>query len=174
MREVAELIDAAESKFGKRGPYKKTTDLALGNRRSAHRTQWAAQFAVASELCKRDYQVAFTMGNHPQVDLMVISPRGAKFVIDVKGLYKKNFWVVSTKTNRKGLFYVLAFVPDDEPNQFFVLTQTEVNREVLRHSERIRAKKLKKGLSIEKPERFPGLLWGYAEKFKDRWDKLPK
>jgi len=26
--------------------------------RSVHQTQWAAQFAVASELCKRGYQVA--------------------------------------------------------------------------------------------------------------------
>ena len=37
-------------------------------RRSAHRTQWAAQFAVASELCKRNYQVALTLGNHPTID----------------------------------------------------------------------------------------------------------
>jgi hypothetical protein len=28
-----------------------------------HQTQWAAQFAVASELCKRGYEVSFTMGN---------------------------------------------------------------------------------------------------------------
>jgi len=31
-------------------------------RHSAHQTQWAAQFAVASELCKRGYEVGFTMG----------------------------------------------------------------------------------------------------------------
>jgi|ERR1700730_1791448 len=36
---------------------------------SKHQTQWAAQFAVASELCKRDYQVALTtrtLGSHCQ------------------------------------------------------------------------------------------------------------
>lgn len=70
-------------------------DQIKAARRSAHRTQWAAQFAVGSELCKRGYEVAFTMGNHPSVDIMVTSPTGSQFGIDVKGLYKKNFWAVS-------------------------------------------------------------------------------
>ena len=48
------------------------------NRRSVHRTQWAAQFAVASELCKRGYEVAWTTGNHPMVDLMVDEPLKAR------------------------------------------------------------------------------------------------
>jgi len=151
-----------------------TTELNRVEKRSVHRTQWTAQFAVASELCKRDYQVAFTMGNHPKVDLMVISPSGAKFAIDVKGLYKRNFWVVSTKDQLQDLFYILAFVPDYEPNQFFILSQEEVNREVPLHLDRVKAERLKKGLSIEKSDRFQGLLWSVAEKSKDRWDKLPK
>jgi hypothetical protein len=66
----------------------------MKERRSAHRTQWAAQFAVASELCKRDYQVALTLGNHPAIDLMVISPHRKSFHIDVKGLYRPGFWGV--------------------------------------------------------------------------------
>jgi hypothetical protein len=50
------------------------TKQANKPRRSAHQTQWAAQFAVASELCKQGYEVALTMGNQPVFDLMVISP----------------------------------------------------------------------------------------------------
>jgi hypothetical protein len=46
-----------------------------------HQTQWAAQFAVASELCKRGYEVSFTMGNTtPIADLMVVSPIGGEIV----------------------------------------------------------------------------------------------
>jgi hypothetical protein len=54
--------------------------------------QWAAQFAVASELCKRGYEVSFTMGNAtPVADLMLVSPKLKRmFLIDVKGLYRKN------------------------------------------------------------------------------------
>lgn len=32
-------------------------------RERGHQTQWAAQFAVASELCKRGYEVSFSVGN---------------------------------------------------------------------------------------------------------------
>jgi hypothetical protein len=51
-----------------------------------HQTQWAAQFAVASELCKRGYEVSFTMGNTtPIADLMVVSPVGREmFLIDAR------------------------------------------------------------------------------------------
>ena len=54
-----------------------------------HQTQWAAQFAVASELCKRGYEVAFTSGHTtPVADLMAVSPVAkTMFLIDVKGLY---------------------------------------------------------------------------------------
>lgn len=44
-------------------------------RRSSHRTQWAAQFAVASELCKLGYEVALTLGNQPAADLLVVGPK---------------------------------------------------------------------------------------------------
>jgi hypothetical protein len=60
--------------------------LAMKKRRASDPTQWAAQFAVASELYKRGYRVAFTLGNQPAVDLMVRSPTEKLFKIDVKGL----------------------------------------------------------------------------------------
>lgn len=58
----------------------------MAEKHSAHQTQWAAQFGVASELCKRGYQVALTMGNHPIVDLMVVSPQGLQFSIQAEFL----------------------------------------------------------------------------------------
>jgi hypothetical protein len=73
----------------------------MKERRSAHRTQWTAPFAVASELCKRGCQVALTLGNHPMIDLMVVSPLGRSFHVDVKGAYKRNFWVVHERPHMK-------------------------------------------------------------------------
>jgi hypothetical protein len=68
------------------------------------RTQWAAQFLVASELVRRGYTVSFTMGNHtPDADLMVGVPRGEQFWIDVKGLAAKNSWAVRPKPKHKNL-----------------------------------------------------------------------
>src|SRR2546430_6266653 len=128
-------------------------------RRSGHRTQWAAQFAVASELCKRDYQVALTLGNHPAVDLMVISPNKQSLQIDVKGLYRPNYWQVRKQEPRSGLFYVFAYVPDTEPNRFFIMTQETVNRLIDEHRARC-------GHS---PTHHDGVPWRYAENHENKW-----
>ena len=97
-----------------------------------HQTQWAAQFAVASELCKRGYEVAFTSGHTtPIADLMAVSPKTkTMFLVDVKGLYRMNPWVIKRKAKHDNLFYILAFVPTDESNRFFVLAQSDINRHV--------------------------------------------
>jgi hypothetical protein len=138
-------------------------------RRSAHRTQWAAQFAVASELCKRGYQVALTMGNHPAVDLMVISPKGKQFSIDVKGLYKPNYWPVGKKPERRDLYYVFAFVPDERPNEFYVVDQKTVNRLIHAHFQHKRESRLSRGKSDKKVGRFSDISWKQLQPYKDAW-----
>jgi hypothetical protein len=145
--------------------------LKMSERRSGHRTQWAAQFAVASELCKQGYEVALTMGNHPNLDLMVKSPNHVSFSVDVKGLYKKNYWAVrSKKRSSRIYFYVFAFVPDSACNRFFVLTQAQVNAEL----DTDRGKARARGRPDDKIELFPGISWKSAEKFEDAWKVLPK
>jgi hypothetical protein len=138
-------------------------------KRSSHFTQWAAQFAVASELCKRGYQVALTLGNHPSVDLMARSPRGEQFEVDVKGLYKKNFFLVSQKELRDNLFYILAYVPDDDANQFFVLSQAEANNEVQQNTERVRVRQIAKGGTAERADVMSGITWAAVQPYKGRW-----
>jgi hypothetical protein len=134
-------------------------------KRSPHRTQWAAQFAVASELCKRGYEVSFTMGNRtPLADLMVVSPvLKTMFLVDVKGLYRKNPWIISRKANRADLFYILAYVPDNEPNQFFILTQQQIRRYIDAELKRL-------GRSSD--YRVTGILWAQAADHTD-WKILP-
>jgi len=105
---------------------------------------------------------------------MVISPEERSFNIDVKGLYKKNFWGVSEKPKSKSLFYVFAFVPDNEPNRFFVLTQAEVNTGVAQHIEKIKAARTARGKSIINAEKFPGLPWDLVQTHENSWHKLPK
>jgi hypothetical protein len=131
-----------------------------------HQTQWAAQFAVASELCKRGYEVSFTMGNTaPVADLMVVSPiQREMFLIDVKGLYRANPWIIKRKPARATLFYVLAFVPANAPNEFFVLKQQDVDALI--------AAELKR---LNRPEDYPvtGFVWKLAHQFRDKWNALP-
>jgi len=142
-------------------------EIQVTNHRRGFQTQWAAQFAVASELCKRGYEVSFTMGNTaPLADLMVVSPIGRRmFLVDVEGLYRKNPWLVKAKPPNADLLYVLAFVPTDEPNQFFVITQKQVNNFI--------RDKLKR---LGRPEdcAITGFVWKLALLHKDAWPILPE
>ena len=135
-------------------------------RRSGHQTHRAAKSAVESELRKRGYEVAFTMGNAPLAHLMVVSPMSKKnFLIDVKGLYKPNSWKIKTKATRDNLYYVLAFVPDDTDNRFFILSQEQVNTYVRTELAR-----------LGRPDDYssPGIDWKQAEAHENRWDMLPQ
>jgi hypothetical protein len=139
----------------------------MPNQARGHQTQWAAQFAVASELCKRGYEVAFTSGHTtPIADLMVVSPTTKQmFLVDVKGLYRKNPWLIKRKPTRTGLFYILAFVPTGEPNQFFVLPQESVLDSIKNELAR-----------LKRSESYPvtGFVWKTALPYQDAWHLLPQ
>jgi len=143
----------------------KTTTIAPQTRR--HMTQWAAQFAVASELCKRGYEVAFTQGNAtPLADLMCVSPETkTMFLIDVKGLFRPSQWMVKDKPAREGLFYILALVPQGAANQFWVVPQADINKMLAAY----RASGIK-----YLPTHPSSFNWTTPAAFKDRWDILPK
>ena len=132
-----------------------------------HQTQWAAQFAVASELCKRGYEVAFTSGHTtPVADLMVVSPtRKEMFLVDVKGLYRMNPWLIKQKPKRANLFYVLAYVPANEPNQFFIMTQRQATQLIQNELNR-----------LKRAESYPvtGFVWKLALPHQNSWAVLPK
>jgi hypothetical protein len=142
-------------------------EKAIGTQTRGHQTQWSAQFAVASELCKRGYEVAFTSGHTtPVADLMVVSPISKEmFLVDVKGLYRKNPWLIKRKAKRTNLFYILAYVPTNEPNQFFIMAQQHVTK--LIQSELMR---------LKRADGYPvtGFVWKLALPYENAWDALPK
>jgi hypothetical protein len=137
------------------------------SRKRGHQTQWAAQFAVASELCKRGYEVSFTMGHAtPLADLMAVSPEKKEmFLVDVKGLYRKNPWLMKTKETRSNLYYILAYVPTGLANEFFILSQVEAYTMV--------ASELRR---LGRPDGYgvQGFLWSMALPYKDAWTTLPQ
>jgi hypothetical protein len=142
--------------------------------RPHRQTQWAAQFAVASELCKEGYQVALTLGNHPAVDLMVDKSAGKKFSIDVKGLHKRNFWLVQSKQAQDDLFYVLVYVPKRQPNEFSVLTPQQVNSAIEENWQKYCTKHSVSGAEAEAiKNRMSGVEWKTAPEYRDKWATLP-
>jgi len=138
----------------------------MSQTQSAGQLRGAAQFAVASELCKRSYEVSFTMGNTtPIADLMAVSPVGREmFLVDVKG-YRRNLFLVKRTPANARLYYFLAFVPDGAPNRFFVLDQA------------IAGRLIEQGLqTLGRADGYPvtGIEWDRALEHEGRWDVLPK
>lgn len=107
------------------------------------------------------------MGNAaPLADLMVVSPtRREMFLVDVKGLYRTNPWIIKRKAARANLFYILAYVPTGSSNEFFVMSQKQANRLVAAELRRLTR-------SDDYP--VPGFVWKLAQAHKDAWDILPK
>ena len=96
---------------------------------------------------------------------MVVSPQNREmFLIDVKGLYRVNPWVVKRKPIRANLYYVLAFVPTDAPNQFFVMSQQNTTQLVQAELKR-----------LKRPDDYPmtGFVWKLALDHKNAWHILP-
>ena len=102
----------------------------------------------------------------PEADLMVLSPKLKQmFLVDVKGLYSKNPGWVKPKTLRDKLFYVLANVPTDSPNRFFVMTQSQANQAVQAELTR-----------LKRPDNysFQGFNWTVALPHEGAWNALPE
>jgi hypothetical protein len=128
-------------------------------RRDAFFTQWAAQFFVGAELTRRGYIVGFTLGNARATDMLVLSPSGQSFPVEVKGLARPNYWLVKKPDRKSARIYVFALIPQEkltEPPQFFVMTAGDLAR-----------------IHVD-DEKWPGMGWGKVRKFQNLWTRLPR
>lgn len=74
-----------------------------------NQNEWSAVFLAAAELSRRGYSVALTLGpNAPLADLLVRSPQGENFIVDVKGKGRSGRWCVKPKPPTPNLFYILV------------------------------------------------------------------
>ena len=97
---------------------------------------------------------------------MVVSPKDkTMFLVDVKGLYRMNPWVIKRKAMRINLFYILAFVPTGESNRFFVLSQRDINQHVESELRRL-------GRADDYP--MTGITFRQAIEHEDAWGALPQ
>ena len=132
-----------------------------------YHTQWAGAFAIAAELSRRNYTVAFTVGNAPPpaFDLVCVAPSGCPFKVEAKGTGAPTF----VRTGRKifetslqsDLFLIVALLPS-----FYIFTHDEL-RQIWQQTPRTQAS--------GKPyvEGHEGLTWRSIAERHDRWDKLP-
>lgn len=127
--------------------------------------EWSAVFLAAAELSRRGHSVALTLGpNAPLADLVVRSPQGAHFIVDVKGKGRPGRWCVKPKEPTANLFYILVrlgMTPsgiDRNADRFYIMPQ-HISLELTRKNQR------NPGLS--------GFSSRDASAYRDNWSCLP-
>ncbi len=141
----------------------------MSKQTSRYRTQWTAQFYVAAELTRRGYLVSLTFGNAPESDLLVRSPGGIHFSIDVKGQSTRNFWLLQRRDPKPHNYFILVFLPESPETapQYSILSSAELMR---RREEYRRSVVCRRKCRDE----LGGIKWSTALAYKDRWGSLPK
>jgi len=149
--------------------------------RKAEQTQWSATYLVAAELTRRGYRVGWPMGNAPVTDLLVESPKGESFYVDVKGgSYKpsvKSYWHLVQKDRVKGqslpsLFLIFVRI---DPNplisaDFYILSHQELI-ELNKQMESTFPSVSRKGLPYK--DFSPGFRPSDLLPHKGKWQSLP-
>ncbi len=134
---------------------------------SRHNVEQMARGYLMYQLAKRGYNVQITDSRFPTVDLLVVSPSGEYFGIDVKGQKTKNFWRFNEREPKPDFYFAFIYVPvDGTPRVFIMDSKTAISlwREY-------KSKALERGLSEES---IWGLNWTQPFPYEDKYDLLPR
>jgi hypothetical protein len=133
-----------------------------------YKTQWATQFFVAAELTRRGYLVSLTFGNAAVTDLLVQSPNGVKFTVDVKGQSTRSFWIIQRRPKDPEHYFVLVYLPPQlAAPRYFVVSCDDLMR---KRGEYEKASKRRGKYRDD----LGGMNWTTAYEYEDKWDALPK
>jgi hypothetical protein len=140
---------------------------------------------AAGELTRRGYLVAITHGNAKFVDLLVQSPRGESFSVDVKGMSAHNWIPVKKPDIENGdphleQYYILVHAAqnskENEVPRYFVMSSREMYEEIIK-GEKEFPQKNKDRLAKGKPELKEwaknGIAFNQVERCENIWANLP-
>lgn len=139
-----------------------------GLQQKKYQTQWATQFYASAELTRRDYLVSLTFGNAPVADILAVSPGGWHFMVDMKGQASRNFWLFQDVKPRDDLYYILVYLPKNEPPRFFIMSSFEKVKKIKEHEKAVKARG-----RIYKPYA-RGFNFSVALEYENQWHKLPQ
>jgi hypothetical protein len=134
---------------------------------SRHNVEQMARGYLMYELAKRGYNVQITDGRFPVVDILVVSPSGKHFGIDVKGQRTKNFWRFNEREPRRYLFYGFVYVPESDTPRVFIMDSGTT----MKLWNDYKAKTKKRGSA---KHNIWGLNWTTPHAYENRFDLLPK
>ena len=121
------------------------------------------------ELAKRGYNVQITDSRFPAYDMLVVSPNGKHFGIEVKGQSTKNFWRFNEREPKPNMFYAFVYVPLHEATNVFIIDSNTTMALWHKYKDETSKRAVK---DIEKYQW--GINWKQPFPYKDRYDLLPK
>ena len=133
---------------------------------TTHNTEQATRGYVTYELARRGYLVQSTDSRFPKEDLLIVSPNGKHFGVDVKGQRTKNFWQIQKPKPSSELFF-LVYMPKDKVPDICIIDSTTL----LALWEEYRNRILENG---GREDGRWGINWKTPFTFLDKWENLPK
>lgn len=134
---------------------------------TSHNVEQAARGFATFELARRGYVVQATDSRFPTEDLLVVSPAGKHFGIDIKGQRTKNFWLIKEPKPSDELFYILIYIPTIANPDLYILSSHEMHRLWHEYKNRIIG-------NGGKEDNIWGINWTTPFPYKDKWEVIPK
>lgn len=136
---------------------------------STHNVEQMARGFFMYQLARKGYLIQLTDSRFPKYDMLVVSPEGIHFGIDVKGQRTKNFWRFSEKNPNEGMYYAFVYVPEEGTPKVFIMDSNEAMKLWKEYYNRSIAR------GYEPKE---GDIWGVNWKtpfpYEDNYEVLPK
>ncbi|MBW2608080.1 MAG: hypothetical protein JRD05_10645 [Deltaproteobacteria bacterium] len=139
----------------------------MSKKLTSHNVEQAARAFASFELARRGYVVQPTDSRFPTEDLLVVSPNGKHFGIDIKGQKTKNFWIIKEPKPSDEFFYYLVFVPPTDIPDIYIIESQEMYKLWHEYKNRMIA-------NGSKEDGIWGINWTTPFPYKDNWDVIPK
>lgn len=133
---------------------------------STHNVEQAARGFAIYSLAKRGYIVEPTDSRFPSEDLLVVSPEGRHFGIDVKGQRTKNFWRIKEPKPSDQFFYFLIYLEEEGTPRLFIVDSFKMHKLWHEYRDRVLIKN-------KKDHGIWGINWASAFPYESNWDVLP-
>jgi len=112
--------------------------------------------------------VQFTDSLFPAEDLLIVSPNGFHFGIDIKAQRAKNFWRMWEPKVSDQFFYLLTYIDVENGNpDIYVLPSNDMHRLWHEYRDRMIA-------NGAKEDNIWGINWATPRPYLDNWSCLPK
>ncbi len=134
---------------------------------TTHNVEQAGRCYALYELARRGYVVQFTDSRFPDEDLLIVSPNGFHFGIDIKAQRTKNFWLMREPKVSDQFFYLLTYI--DAENgipSIYILPSGDMQRLWHEYRDRMIA-------NGAKENKMWGINWATPHPYIDNWLCLP-